>query len=249
MKRLWGKVLYLTVADTRAMIALMKAWIIFCERWDKLASLKNKQQSWALSIFLNFFNNKKWFFAFVIKLIWLGVGFLNRTGAEIGYWDDKKCKQIIFYEWKNVKIPKVPSFETQSWALSVFFYVFNDKKRTFAFFIKFAWLGVDFLNRTGAEIGYWLDKKMQTNHFLFKNVKIPKVGSSVALTVRSMKPFCRAMTVRRAATLASRRPLHRWALPVFINFFTNKKWFFAFFIKLIWLGVGFLNRTGAEIGY
>ena len=33
------------------------------------------------------------------------------------------------------------------------------------------------------------------------------------------------------------------------NFFIYKKWFFAFFIKLIWLGVGFLNRTGAEIGY
>ena len=42
-------------------------------------------QSWALSVFLNFFTNKKWFFAFFIKLIWLGVGFLNRTGAEIGY--------------------------------------------------------------------------------------------------------------------------------------------------------------------
>ena len=24
---------------------------------------------------------------------------------------------------------------------------------------------------------------------------------------------------------------------------------FVFFIKLIWLGVGFLNRTGADIGY
>ena len=33
-------------------------------------------QSWALSVlFFNFFNNKKWFFAFFIKLIWLGVGF------------------------------------------------------------------------------------------------------------------------------------------------------------------------------
>ena len=42
-------------------------------------------QSWALEVFLNFFNNKKRFFAFVIKLIWLGVGFLNMTGAEIGY--------------------------------------------------------------------------------------------------------------------------------------------------------------------
>ena len=38
-----------------------------------------------LSVFLNFFNNKKWYFAFYIKLLWLGVGFLNRIGAEIGY--------------------------------------------------------------------------------------------------------------------------------------------------------------------
>ena len=42
------------------------------------------QQSWALSVFLNLFNNKKLFFAFFIKLIWLGVGFLKRTGAKIG---------------------------------------------------------------------------------------------------------------------------------------------------------------------
>ena len=33
-------------------------------------------------LFLNFLNTKKWFFAFFIKLIWLGVGFLNRTDAE-----------------------------------------------------------------------------------------------------------------------------------------------------------------------
>ena len=38
-------------------------------------------------------------------------------------------------------------------------------------------------------------------------------------------------------------------VPYFFNFFTNKKWFFAFFIKFIWLGVGFLNMTGAEVGY
>ena len=42
-------------------------------------------QGWALSVFLNFFNNKKLFFAFFIKIIRLGVGFLNGTGAEIGY--------------------------------------------------------------------------------------------------------------------------------------------------------------------
>ena len=43
--------------------------------------------------------------------------------------------------------------------------------------------------------------------------------------------------------------IQSWALPVFFNFFNNKKLFFAFFIKLIRLGVGFLYRTVAEIGY
>ena len=68
---------------------------------------------------------------------------------------------------------------SQSWALPVFFNVFNNKKWFFAFFIKFIWLGVDFLNRTGAEINYELEK-MQKNHFLFlkKLQKIPKVPSS-----------------------------------------------------------------------
>ena len=42
-----------------------------------------------------------------IKLILLGVVFLNRTGAEIGYYLHKKCKNIIFYYLKNKKIPKV----------------------------------------------------------------------------------------------------------------------------------------------
>ena len=42
-------------------------------------------QGWALSVFFNFFNNNEIFFARFIKLIWLGVGFLNKTGADIGY--------------------------------------------------------------------------------------------------------------------------------------------------------------------
>ena len=33
------------------------------------------------------------------------------------------------------------------------------------------------------------------------------------------------------------------------NFFNNIKLIFAFFIKLIYLGVAFLHRTGEEIGY
>ena len=31
-----------------------------------------------------------------VKLLLLGVGFLNRTGAEIGDSFDKKCNKIIF---------------------------------------------------------------------------------------------------------------------------------------------------------
>ena len=45
------------------------------------------------------------------------------------------------------------------------------------------------------------------------------------------------------------RKMKWWALEVFFNFVNSKELFFAFFIKLNWLGVGFLNRTGAEIGY
>ena len=68
-------------------------------------------QSWPLSLFFfYFFNSKKGFFAFFIELIWLGVGFLYREGAEIGYQlDFLKMQKIIFYCWKNSKIPKVPS--------------------------------------------------------------------------------------------------------------------------------------------
>ena len=43
----------------------------------------NTVQSWALSIFFNW--KKNWFFAYFIKLIWMGLGYLNRTGAEIGW--------------------------------------------------------------------------------------------------------------------------------------------------------------------
>ena len=41
-----------------------------------------------------------------------------------------------------------------------------------------------------------------------------------------------------------------WPLEVFLNFFNNKKMIFCLFyhFNLICLGVGFLNRTFAEIG-
>ena len=37
------------------------------------------------------------FWHFGIRLIWLGVGFLNRTGAEIDYQLEKNAKKIMFY--------------------------------------------------------------------------------------------------------------------------------------------------------
>ena len=56
-----------------------------------------------LRYFLTFSNKKNWFFAFFIKPIWLGVGCLNRTGAEIGYQLDQKCQKIIFLLLKKLK--------------------------------------------------------------------------------------------------------------------------------------------------
>ena len=38
-----------------------------------------------------------------MKSIWLGVGFLNRTGEKIGHSLGEKCKKVIFYRLKNSK--------------------------------------------------------------------------------------------------------------------------------------------------
>ena len=70
-----------------------------------------KTPSSALSVFFNFFNNKKWFFAFFIKFIWLGVGFLNGTGAEIGYYLYKKCQKSLFIIEKIKKYRKCPALQ------------------------------------------------------------------------------------------------------------------------------------------
>ena len=48
------------------------------------------------------------FFAFSIKLIWPGVGFLNRTGAEIGY---RPCKKRYFLYLKKKKSLKYPALD------------------------------------------------------------------------------------------------------------------------------------------
>ena len=71
-------------------------------------------QRWTLSVFLNFFNNKKWFFAFFSKFIWLGVGFSNRTGAEIGYYLVKNAKKSFFIIEKTKKNTK----SAQLWQLA-----------------------------------------------------------------------------------------------------------------------------------
>ena len=71
-------------------------------------------QSWALSVFLNLFNNEKWFFAFFIKLILLGVGFLDWTSAEIGYSFDKKAINSFFIIEKIQKYRKCPALQWMS---------------------------------------------------------------------------------------------------------------------------------------
>ena len=63
--------------------------------YNQVAKALHVLQSWALLVFLNFTNN--FYFAFFIRLILLGSGFLNRTGAKICYQLDIKCKTIIFH--------------------------------------------------------------------------------------------------------------------------------------------------------
>ena len=65
-------------------------------------------QSWALSVIFKFVNNKT-FFCIFIKLIWLGVGFLNRTGEEIGYWFEKNAIKSFFITEKIKKYRKCPA--------------------------------------------------------------------------------------------------------------------------------------------
>ena len=60
--------------------------------------------------FLIFSIIKNAFLPFFIKLIWLGVGFSSRTGAEIGCYVDKKCKNhfLLLTILKNTESAKVP---------------------------------------------------------------------------------------------------------------------------------------------
>ena len=69
-RRRWGRP---SSSSWRPRPGKCQMWIIYT------AAGRDCSQTWALLVFLNFFHKKKWFFAF----FWLGVGFLNRTGAEI----------------------------------------------------------------------------------------------------------------------------------------------------------------------
>ena len=67
------------------------------------------RQRWALSVFLNLFNNKKWLFCFFkIKLItyFFTSPIWKPTPSQINL---IKSAMVIFYYWKSSKIPKVPS--------------------------------------------------------------------------------------------------------------------------------------------
>ena len=58
-------------------------------------------QSWALEVFFSFFNNRKWFFAFFVKLIWLGVGFLNKGWCRNCLLTWQKMQKNHFLLMKN----------------------------------------------------------------------------------------------------------------------------------------------------
>ena len=50
-------------------------------------------------------------FCIFYQVIWLGVGFLNRTGAEIGYQLDKKNAKKSFIIEKIQKYRKCPALQ------------------------------------------------------------------------------------------------------------------------------------------
>ena len=66
-------------------------------------------RSWALSVFFSFFINKKWFFAFFFQVNLTESGLFKQDWCRNGLFTWQKMQQIIFYYWKNSKIPKVPS--------------------------------------------------------------------------------------------------------------------------------------------
>ena len=83
-------------------------------RWASV-SLNNSQkamfndQSWALPVFFNFFNNKKWFYCTFYKVNnrFLHQSYLKSPLPVKLTW--QKMQKIIFNLWKILKIPEVPS--------------------------------------------------------------------------------------------------------------------------------------------
>ena len=66
-------------------------------------------QSWELSVFFNFFNNTIWYFCicYQVNNLFLHQSYLKSPlPVKLTWW---KMQKIIFYYWKNLKTPKVPS--------------------------------------------------------------------------------------------------------------------------------------------
>ena len=77
----------------------------------------------------------------------------------------------IFLRSTAIKVPVAQRLSSRAGHLRYFFIFSLIKNEFFAFFIKLIWLGVGFLNRTDAEIGYWLDTKCKPSFLLLKKLK------------------------------------------------------------------------------
>ena len=68
-----------------------------------------QRQSWALSVFFNFFNNNEWCFCifYLVNNLFLHQSYLKSPLPVKLTW--QKMQKIIFYYWTNSKILKVPS--------------------------------------------------------------------------------------------------------------------------------------------
>ena len=90
------------------------AWTLNINALLRSCYVRNKKkvahlQSWALSVFLKMFNNKK---LFLLHFYQVNNIFLHQSCLKSPLpvkWTWKKMRKIIFYYGKNLKIPQVPS--------------------------------------------------------------------------------------------------------------------------------------------
>ena len=60
-------------------------------------------QSWALSVFFNFFNNKKWFYCIFIKLLTYFLLFKKPTPSQINFIKNAKNHFLLLKKCKNTQ--------------------------------------------------------------------------------------------------------------------------------------------------